>query len=337
MYTHMELRGCANPGPLNRGKAGCSSAPVGVCRTVTRDSPAARCALPAARSKASAKRASHATVRFRPRRATEVVVGLAPRFGVQLAGAHLTFTKDAGAKSRKDQMSAAPSPNQTSTLRANARYSLGRLEHRTTTAAAAADVLKSAILDGTLPMGSQLLETHLAADLGISRAPLREALGMLAEDGVVVKVPFRGTFVAEVSPRAIAEITSLRLRLEPYAIELALPRLKGEGRELVEAAIAEMARGADEGDNTATIAAHAAFHRAFYDLANHDLLLSVWSSWETQLQLFFSADHRAFGDLHDVAAAHEHMLAVIDTHDLDAITREVAVHIEGPLPGRHDR
>ena len=74
--------------------------------------------------------------------------------------------------------------------------------------------------------GEQLRETHIAADLGISRSPLREALTKLEEEGLVVKVPFRGSFVVEVSAREVAEIAAIRLLVEPYAAELAAPTLR---------------------------------------------------------------------------------------------------------------
>ncbi|GAA2386601.1 GntR family transcriptional regulator [Streptomyces coeruleofuscus] len=59
-------------------------------------------------------------------------------------------------------------------------------EQRTTTPDGVYRVLREAILDGTVPPGGQLREAHIAADLGISRSPLREALTRLEEDGLVV-------------------------------------------------------------------------------------------------------------------------------------------------------
>jgi DNA-binding GntR family transcriptional regulator len=207
--------------------------------------------------------------------------------------------------------------------------SLGRITQRTTPGSVA-HVLRNAILEGRLKPGSQLRETHLAADLGVSRAPLREALGLLAEEGLIEKIPYRGAFVAEVSQESIAEIASLRKRLEPYAIELALPRLKGSTRIKVTRALEDMALGADSNDPAATIYAHMAFHRAFYELSDHRLLLDLWCSWEAQLQLFFSADHQLF--LHDMVADHRRLLEIIDTGDMEAITAEIGLHVHGGLP-----
>ena len=209
--------------------------------------------------------------------------------------------------------------------------SLGRITQRTTPGSVAL-VIRNAILEGRLKPGSQLRETHLAADLGVSRAPLREALGLLAEEGLVDKIPYRGAFVAEVTQESIAEIASLRKRLEPYTIELALPHLRGSTRIKVTRPLEDMALGADNNDPAATIDAHMAFHRAFYELSGHQLLLDLWKSWEAQLQLFFSADHQLFADLHDMVADHQRLLSIIDTGDLDAITAEIDRHVHGGLP-----
>ena len=209
--------------------------------------------------------------------------------------------------------------------------SLGRITQRTTPGSVAL-VIRNAILEGRLKPGSQLRETHLAADLGVSRAPLREALGLLAEEGLVDKIPYRGAFVAEVTQESIAEIASLRKRLEPYAIELALPHLRGSTPIKVTRPLEDMALGADNNDPAATIDAHMAFHRAFYELSGHQLLLDLWKGWEAQLQLFFSADHQLFADLHDMVADHQRLLSIIDTGDLDAITAEIDRHVHGGLP-----
>jgi DNA-binding GntR family transcriptional regulator len=213
---------------------------------------------------------------------------------------------------------------------ASGTVSLGRIAQRTTPASVA-HVLREAILDGRLKPGSQLRETHLAADLGVSRAPLREALGVLADEGLVDKIPYRGAFVAEVSAEGIAEIASLRKRLEPYAIELALPQLAGS-RVKVTRALEDMMIGADNNDPSATLNAHMSFHRAFYELSGHKLLLDLWNSWETQLQLFFSVDHQSFADLQDVVAEHQRLQKIIDTGDLVAITAEIDRHVHGGIP-----
>ena len=167
-------------------------------------------------------------------------------------------------------------PGSTVGRREDGDISLGRI-HQRTTPGTVAGVLRTAILDGTLAPGSQLRETHIAADLGVSRAPLREALSILADEGLVVKIPYKGAFVAEVSAKGMAEIASLRKRLEPYAIELALPRLTGAGRIKIDpGAPGHGHRGADNNDLTRHHRRAHGFHRAFYELSEHSLLLDLW-------------------------------------------------------------
>ena len=101
---------------------------------------------------------------------------------------------------------------------------------RTTTPEGVYRVLRAAILDGTVPSWWTAARGDIAADLGISRSPLREALTRLEEEGLIVKIPFRGAFVVEVSAQDVAEIASIRLLVEPYAAELALEALRGPER-----------------------------------------------------------------------------------------------------------
>ena len=152
------------------------------------------------------------------------------------------------------------------------------LEHRTTTPDGVYRVLRAAILDGTVPPGGQLREAHIAADLGISRSPLREALSKLEEEGLIVKVPFRGAFVVEVSAQDVAEIASIRLLVEPYAAELSQNALRGPEQATLMRTIEDLNRVTKEHDIPASVDAHLRFHRLFDDLSGHRLLQSLWNA-----------------------------------------------------------
>jgi DNA-binding GntR family transcriptional regulator len=210
--------------------------------------------------------------------------------------------------------------------RNGAGVSFPRIAQRTTPETVT-EVLRKAILDGSLPAGGKLREAHIAAEFGVSRTTLRESLTALAEQGLVVKIPYKGAFVAQASRRDINEIAHLRARMEPYAIELALPQIRGGGRELATGPLHDMARAAETGDIAGSVEAHMAFHRSFYELSGNNRLLEIWSAWEPQLQLFLSADHQHFANLHDVVADHERLLGIIETGDLGRIAQEVDRHV----------
>ena len=207
---------------------------------------------------------------------------------------------------------------------------LGGLE-RTTTPEGVYRVLRAAILDGTVPPGGQLRERDIADDLGVSRSPLRAALSRLEEEGLVVKVPFRGAFVMEVSAQEVAEIASVRLLVEPYAGELALEALRGPERSRLSRTIEDLQRATEKNDIPASIDAHLQFHRLFYDLSGHGVLRGLWNGWETKLRLYLTVDHRSYSNLHDIADEHERLAAVALEGDTEAFRRELAQHFQSAL------
>lgn len=193
-------------------------------------------------------------------------------------------------------------------------------------------VLRAAILDGSLAPGSQLREAHIAADLGISRAPLREALSKLEEDGLVVKVPFRGAFVAEVGAETIAEIASLRFLVEPYAAELSAAALRGPAKQELSTAVKALHQATRKGDIPASIDAHLQFHRLFYVHSAHGILQDLWTGWESKLRLFLAVDHRSYDNLDEVARAHAGLAEMVSDGDMDVFRHELAHHVHA-APG----
>jgi DNA-binding GntR family transcriptional regulator len=98
-------------------------------------------------------------------------------------------------------------------------------------AAAAADVVRQAILDGRVQPGEPLREEHLATQLGLSRTPIREALLILQTEGLVEAAPKRGAVVRTYDPVQIADLYETRALLEGHAAALAARHISGEELE----------------------------------------------------------------------------------------------------------
>ena len=204
-------------------------------------------------------------------------------------------------------------------------------QQRTTTPDGVYRVLRAAILDGSVPPGGQLREAHIAADLGISRSPLREALTRLEEEGLVVKVPFRGAFVVEVSEKDVAEIATIRLRVEPYAGELSMEALRGQHRSLLMQTVEDLDKATKDNDIPGSIDAHLRLHGLFYELSGHSVLQNLWNGWESKLRLYFAVDHRSYSDVHDIAREHEGLVKHVLAGDVEGFQREVAAHFPSAL------
>jgi DNA-binding GntR family transcriptional regulator len=110
----------------------------------------------------------------------------------------------------------------------------------TTTSAGAAHAyaeVRAAIVESRYPPGHRLVEQRIAAELGLSRTPVREALRMLQAEGLVVSERNRGAMVRPLSPTEVVDLYGLRIRLESYAVEVATDRAtEQELGELADAA-----------------------------------------------------------------------------------------------------
>jgi DNA-binding GntR family transcriptional regulator len=107
---------------------------------------------------------------------------------------------------------------------------------RQTTVTLVADELRRRIMAGTLPEGQQLRQEALAAELGVSRIPVREALRQLEAEGFVSIESHRGAIVSKLSLDEIAELFELRIRLEGWLLGLAVPQMTDADFEEADAA-----------------------------------------------------------------------------------------------------
>lgn len=101
-------------------------------------------------------------------------------------------------------------------------------------------VVREAILSGAYPDGTALRQEKLAAELGCSRVPVREALRLLEAEGLVVTIPRRGAMVAEMSIERIRENFELRSVIEPWLLTVAIPHITDADFAEAEAVIEEM-------------------------------------------------------------------------------------------------
>ena len=130
-----------------------------------------------------------------------------------------------------------------------------------TTADAVAAALRQALHQGRWPPGAALRQEDLAAEFGVSRIPVREALGKLQAEGLVVVEPNRGAFVASLSRAEVDEIFDLRVLLECDALRHAIPQHTPRTLRQLQALQAELDA---EDEPSLWMATDAAFHQVLY-------------------------------------------------------------------------
>ena len=133
--------------------------------------------------------------------------------------------------------------------------------------------LREAIVDGTLAAGSKISERSLAAALGISPQPVREALRRLEGEGMVDSRPRSGTFVAELTPARLAEIGHIRAALEGAATGIAARRATPADIAALRARLAAIRSATALGDAAALAEANDSFHRTLHAITGNAFLI----------------------------------------------------------------
>jgi DNA-binding GntR family transcriptional regulator len=192
-----------------------------------------------------------------------------------------------------------------------------------------ADVLREAILDGVLPPGAALVEKAIADDLDISRAPVREAIRMLSQEGLVDSVPYKGSTVRRLSARDVTEVYSMRGLLERFAARRIL-EAAGAGPELgpLREACDEMQRCAEADDLKGLSGADQRFHAALIDLADHELLRDMWSLIALRARHVLGLRNAQLRDPLRVAANHRAIVDALAAGDVDRSLALITAHVE---------
>ena len=200
---------------------------------------------------------------------------------------------------------------------------------RPTLAESVADAIRTSILNGRFVPGDRLIEAELARELNVSRGPIREALVLLHQDGIVVHEPRRGKFVQQFSPRLIDEVYSLRKLIEPAAAERLIKRLDDSGRARLESALAGIASAAETGNEPTLARADVAFHNLIYQLADHEVLERVWiDNIAGRLRLWSNVTTHRLDNLADASMNHRLILDPMLAGDVALTRTRLEEHID---------
>lgn len=188
--------------------------------------------------------------------------------------------------------------------------------------------LREAIINGTLEPGSQVIESKLASQFGVSRGPLREAIRELINEGLLVSRSYTATFVLYLSKEDVQEIYSVRTMLEIFAFELIWNRRDEEFRHEFMRRHAVLQDAIDRGDDEASIVAELALHSLVFEATGHKLMLSLWQSIKGRLQIYWAAHHRAHGRRGPKREAHDAYLKLALGNSLRDMKGEIKAHMQ---------
>lgn len=194
-------------------------------------------------------------------------------------------------------------------------------------------------MQGRLAPGEMLSENELASRLSMSRTPVRAALGLLQDEGWVTIYPQRGALVRELSEEEVRESAEVRHALESAGVQRSTPARRAALADRLAANIGEQEAALARGDFAAFTRLAMAFHRGFVELADNQIMLSLYDRLQDQQQLsIVRSARRISGDPPWVLAQHRTLLELAAGGDWAGFAASLRDHQDEShgLPARAD-
>ena len=184
-------------------------------------------------------------------------------------------------------------------------------------------------MEGSLPPGARLVEARVATDMRVSRAPVREAIRALTDEGLVATQPRRGASVVTMSAQDVWEVYTLRAALEMYAFRLAQKRITPSQKSHLRSVVDKMRRSALDADSDVLSQLDVDFHESVVRAAGNARLLKAWMEMSGQVRLL---SHRVIAtlyvDLQSVAQRHDLLLrALVESAEGTDVARLIEQHV----------
>lgn len=145
------------------------------------------------------------------------------------------------------------------------------------------NTLREAILKGELKPGERLMELQLAAKLGVSRTPIREAIRMLEQEGLAVTIPRKGAEVAKMTEKDMEDVLQIRDALDELAASIACELISKEELEKLRRTMHEFEEYAKTGDVKKIAEADVKFHDIIYHATENPKLVNMLNNLREQM------------------------------------------------------
>jgi DNA-binding GntR family transcriptional regulator len=192
-------------------------------------------------------------------------------------------------------------------------------------------IIKDAILTLKLEPGSPLVERDVAQQLGISKTPVRDALQELAREGFVIRVPFKGTYVTDVTIADLTEVFQLRAVLEGLAARLAAPLFSDSELDQLARDLDAAEQALHSGDLILCSEMGRRLHAAIIGKANNERLASIIGNLDDHVRRFRAMSDRISGRLDTSVHEHRGILAALVARDPAAAEQAIRDHLSSVL------
>lgn len=188
--------------------------------------------------------------------------------------------------------------------------------------------IRDAVINGTVPANARLDEQAFADEIGVSRTPIREAIGKLTREGLVEYRPYQGNFVRAFTTTQVNDLYEVRKTLEVLAMRLAVPRMTAEDIANIRGILDEVYDAYLRDDMVAYGTTDRRFHEAIANLSGNDTLIESLDRLAMQVQLVRTAANRDPDVVERAAHQRPAILAALEARDAVRAARLMETHID---------
>jgi DNA-binding GntR family transcriptional regulator len=190
-----------------------------------------------------------------------------------------------------------------------------------------ASEIRSRITTGRLPLGARISDKQLAAELHVSRTPVREALVQLKSEGLVIMRPQSGTFVVDLTIEDVGEICAMRAILEAGAIRLAAEKGSAELMGRLGLLVGRAAIALGDGDLALCDELDCQFHEGIVEAGANSYLIQAYSGISDKLRALRHRLSREPSRMARAIAQHRHIVDLWAAGRVDQATVEISSHV----------
>ena len=188
--------------------------------------------------------------------------------------------------------------------------------------------LKMQILTGKIVPGTRLMEVELAADMGVSRTPIREAIRKLEKEGLVTIEPRRGAYASQISVKDMVDILEVRQDMEGLAAYFASSRMTEEQMADLKRTSDSYNRAVAEGDMDSMIAYDTRFHRIIVESCNNNILVHMIEQLQELVLRFRYIYYDDFRRAENMSEEHRQILEAIRDGRAEDARAAADIHID---------
>ncbi len=189
------------------------------------------------------------------------------------------------------------------------------------------DIIADLILNGELKAGERVVENNLAQKLGVSQAPVRDAIRDLVFMGFLKSEPYKGATVRSFTQEDLNEVYLVRASLESLSARLAAPLITDKDIQNLESILKKMVSAAKKGDIKGTSLLNTDFHETILKISGNKLLHKTWKTLQFGYWAIATARRPKFDLVHS-AVRHADLIEVLKTRDSEKAQKVMQKHIE---------